>query len=89
MDRQLFIDQCRAVNNLICSSKKCYYYASLINDNQSVYKLLFKTIENLLVIVESDSGKCDTPYPPCISPSEHANTFVELFSDKITKIRLT
>jgi len=27
-------------------------------------------------------------YPPCNSPSEHANTFAELFSDKITKIRV-
>ena len=82
MDRQLFINQCCAVNNLICSSKKCYHYASLINDNQSVYKLLFKTIDNLL------HRKCDTPYPPCNSPSEHANTFDKLFSDKITKIRV-
>ena len=82
MDRQLFINQCCAVNNLICSSKKCYHYASLINDNQSVYKLLFKTIDNLL------HRKCDTPYPPCNSPSGHANTFDKLFSDKITKIRV-
>ena len=81
MDRQLFIDRCCAVNNLICSFKKSYY-ASLINDNQSVYKLLFKTIDNLL------PRKCDTPYPPRNSPSENANTFVELFSDKITKIRV-
>ena len=29
-DRQLFIDQCRAVNDLLCSSKKSYY-TSLIN----------------------------------------------------------
>ena len=56
-DRQLFIDQCRAVNGLLCSSKKSYY-TSLINDNQSDYKLLFKTIDNLL------HRKCDTPYPP-------------------------
>ena len=29
-----------------------------------------------------------TSYPPCNSPSELANTFVEFFSDKITKIRV-
>ena len=80
-DRQLFIDQCRAVNGLLCSSKKSYY-TSLINDNQSDYKLLFKTIDNLL------DRKCETPYPPCNSPSELANKFVEFFSDKITKIRV-
>ena len=81
MDRQLFIDQCRAVNNLICSSKKSHY-TSVINDNQSDYKFLFKTIDNLL------HRKCDTPYPSCNSPSELANTFVEFFSDKITRIRV-
>ena len=79
-DRQLFIDQCRAVNNLLCFSKKSYY-TSLINDNQSDYKLLFKTIDNLL------PRKCVTPFPSCNSPSELANKFVEFFSDKITKIR--
>ena len=46
-DRQLFIAQCRAVHNLTCSSKKSYY-TSLINDNQSDFKLLFKAIDNLL-----------------------------------------
>ena len=56
------------------------YYTSVINDNQSDYKLLFKTIDNLL------HRKCDTPYPPCNSPSELANKFVEFFSDKIIKI---
>ena len=81
MARQSFIDQCLAVNNLICSSKKSHY-TSVINDNQSDYKLLFKTIHNLL------HRKCDTPYPSCNSPSELANTFVEFFSDKITKIRV-
>ena len=79
-DPQLFIDQCRAVNDLLFSSKKSYY-TSLINDNQSDYKLLFKTIDNLL------HKKCDTPYLPCNSPSELANKFVDFFSDKITKIR--
>ena len=80
-DGQLFTDQCRAVNDLLCSSKKSYY-TSLINDNQSDYKLIFTTIDNLL------HRKCDTPYPPCNSPSELANKFVEFFSDKITKIRV-
>ena len=80
-DRQLFIDQCRAINDLLCSSKKSYY-TSLIKDNQSDHKLLLKTIDNLL------HRKCDTSYPPCNSPSELANKFVEFFSDKITKIRV-
>ena len=80
-DRQLFIDQCRVVNNLLCSSKKSYY-TSLINDNQSDYKLLFKAIDNLL------HRNCDTPYPPSNSLSELANKFVEFFSEKITKIRV-
>ena len=77
-DRQLFIDQCRTFNDLLCSSKKSYY-TSLINDNQSDYKLLFKTIESVL------HRKCDAPYPPSNSPSELANKFVEFYSDKITK----
>ena len=81
VDRQLFIDQCRTVNNLICSSKKSYY-TSLINGNQSDYKFLLKTIDNLL------HRKCSTPYPPCNSPSELANKFVDFFSDKIAKIRV-
>ena len=81
VDRQLFIDQCRAVNSLICSSKRTYY-TKLISDNQSDYKLLFKTIDSLL------HRKCDTPYPPCNSPLDLANKFVEFFSDKITKIRV-
>ena len=81
MDRQLFIAQCRAVNNLIFSSKKSHYN-SVINDNQSDYKLLFKTIDNLL------HRTCDTPYPSCNSPSELANTFVKFLPDKITRIRV-
>ena len=48
MDRQLFIDQCRAVNNLICFSKNSYY-TSLINDNKSDHKLRFQTI-NIYII---------------------------------------
>ena len=81
MDRQLFIAQSRAVNNLICSSKKSLYNL-VFNDNQSDYKLLFKTIDNLLL------RTCDTPYPSCNSPSELANTFVEFLSDKITTIQV-
>ena len=81
LDRQLFIDQCHAVNNLISLSKKTYY-TSLINENQSAYKLLFKTIDNLL------HSKCDTPYPSCNSPSGLTNKFVEFFTDKITKIQV-
>ena len=50
--------------------------------NQSDYKLLFRTIDNLL------NRNCNTPYPPCNSPSELANKFVEFFSDNITKIRV-
>ena len=41
VDRQSFIDQCRAVHNLICSSKKSYY-TSLINDNQPDYKFFLR-----------------------------------------------
>ena len=81
MDRQLFIAQCRAVNNLIFSSKKSHYN-SVINDNQSDYKLLFKTIDNL------SHRTCYTPYPSCNSPSELGNTFVNFLSDKITRIRV-
>ena len=72
----------RAVNNLLCSSKKPYY-TSLINDNQSDYKLVFKTTDNLL------HRNCDTPYPPCNSPSELANKFVEFFSDNRTRTPVT
>lgn len=76
------IDECvLSRNNLICSSKKSYY-TSLINDNQSDYIFLFKTIDNLL------HRKCSTPYPPCNLPSELANEFVDFFSDKVTKIRV-
>ena len=32
--------------------------------------------------------KCDTLYPPCTSSLELANKFVEIFSDKITNIRV-
>ena len=81
VDRQLLIDQCRVVNSLICSSKRTYY-TKLISDSQTDYKLLFKTIDSLL------HRKCDIPYPPCNSPSDLANKFVEFFSDKITKIRV-
>ena len=81
-DRQLFIDQCRAVNNFLCSSKKSNY-TSQNNNNQSDYRLVFKTTDNLL------HRNCDTSYPPCNSLSELANKFVEFFSDKITKIRVT
>ena len=79
-DRELFIKQCSAVNNLICASKKSYY-TSLINNNQSDYKMLFKTIDKLL------HRKHATPYPSFNSSTELANRFIEFFIEKITKIR--
>ena len=57
-DRKLFIEGCNAVNNLIRDSKK-NYFSSLIKENQSNYKQLFKIIDKLL------QRKTDIQYPPC------------------------
>ena len=79
-DRKLFIEGCDAVNNLIRDSKK-NYFASLINENQSNYKQLFKIIDKLL------QRKTDIQYPPCKSPTDLANKFIKYFTTKIDRIR--
>ena len=46
-DKQQYADKCRGVRKLLKSSKMSYY-ASLINENKSVSKILFNTIDRML-----------------------------------------
>jgi len=79
-DKLQYYDQCSRVRKLLKSSKMSYY-ASLINENKSDYKVLFNTIDRMLHCTPQNH------YPSCSSPKELCDKFADFFCDKIVTIR--
>ena len=80
IDRQLYTEQCTVVKELIKSSKMMYY-STLIDDNKSDHKALFRIIDSLL------HRKPEKLYPSCNSPADLCNKFADFFTDKINGIK--
>ena len=78
--KQQYVNQSSRVRGIM-NSAKMSYYASLINDNKSDFRVLFKSIDRLL------HRKPEKHYPTCGSTKELCNKFAGFFSDKIVTIR--
>ena len=80
IDRQLYADQCKLVNNMLKLAKSSYY-SSIISDNTSNQKILFNTIDKLL------HRRPEKRYPTTSSTVDTANNFAEFFHNKIVAIQ--
>ena len=80
IDRQLYSEQSKIVNNMIKDSKTSYY-SSIIAENSSNQKVLFNTVDKLLY------RKSEKRYPTETMPIQLVNNFANFFHDKITTIR--
>ena len=80
IDRQLYADQCKLVNNMLKLAKSSYY-SSIISDNTSNQKILFNTVDKLL------HRRPEKRYPTTSSTVDTANNFAEFFHNKIVAIQ--
>ena len=78
--RELYVKQCKIVNNMI-KSAMTDYYSAIITENKSNQKVLFNAVDKLL---HRKSDKC---HPAISSPDELANRFANFFYDKTANIR--
>ncbi|PFX12684.1 hypothetical protein AWC38_SpisGene23314 [Stylophora pistillata] len=79
-DRQMYVDQCRAVNKML-KDAKASYYSSIISENASDPKVLFDAVNKLL------NRKVERRYPTAHSTIELTNKFAGFFDKKIATIR--
>jgi hypothetical protein len=80
IDRDLYVQQCDVVRNLINSTKYAYYSA-MINEHQSDQKVLFSTVSKVLHV------KAEKQYPDCTSSDQLAKSFADFFTNKISAIQ--
>ena len=81
-DRELYVHQCSAVNNLIDSAKSSY--TTVISDFSGDQRMLFKTVNKLL------QKQKVQPYPSCFPDSSSvADAFINFFISKIDKTHNT
>ena len=80
-DRIAFSNQCRVVNEMIYKSKQAYY-TSLIKNNATNSKLLFRTVNKLL------QKNSEQLYPKAADDKNLANSFADFFVTKIENIQL-
>ena len=80
IDRQIYVDQCRAVNKML-KDAKASYYSSIISENASDPKVLFDAVDKLL------NRKVERRYPTASSTIELTNKFADFFDKKIATIR--
>ena len=80
IDRQLYAEQCKAVNDML-KQAKVSYYSSIISENKSNQSILFNTVDKLL------HRKPEKRYPTALSTLELSNTFADFFQKKIIAIR--
>ena len=78
--RQLYVEQCTLVNNLICESK-LKFYSSVIEQNSSNQTVLFNTVDKLLNL----SGP--RKLPSYTDATVLANSFADFFVQKVQDIR--
>ena len=80
IDHQLYKDQCERVRNLV-KSAKMNFYSSVIQENSSNPRLLFKTVDRLL------HRSTEKKFPSCNSKQDLCNNFSNFFANKLTSIR--
>ena len=80
INRQMYVEQCQAVNKML-QEAKVSYYSSVISDNVSNQKTLFRTIDKLL------HRKPERRYPEASSTLDLVNGFAQFFHNKIVMIR--
>lgn len=78
-DRQKFIRQCHAVNNMLLSSR-LDYYSTLIAENRHDLRKLFSTFSKL-------HQSSETRFPQHDSVTSLVQDFITFFANKIRKIR--
>ena len=78
-DYNAYILQCRCVQQLISSSKSDYY-TSIIDENRTNQKALFKVVDHLL-------NRKEAPKLPALPPNDLPDYFASFFIDKIANIR--
>ena len=79
-DREKFIRQCHAVNNML-SSSRLNYYSRLVTENRHDLRKLFSTFSKLL-------HQCpETRFPQHDSVTSLAHDFIVFFGNKIRNIR--
>ena len=78
IDREAYVKQKNIVNIEIDKAKCTYYNDRLINANS---KSIYATIHSLL-------GNALTSFPACKDNKKLANSFVQYFDGKISKIRV-
>ena len=80
IDRQMYAEQCKLVNNMLKRAKSSYY-SSIISDNTSNQKILFNTVDKLL------HRRPEKRYPTASSAVELATNFAEFVRSKIEAIK--
>lgn len=80
IDRELYVNQCALVNQVI-SEAKSNYYSAIIAENKSNQRVLFNTVDRLL------HRKTEKHYPTVTSKDQLVNNFAVFFSEKISKMR--
>ena len=78
-DYNAYLLQCRRVQLLISSSKSDYY-TSIIDENRTNQKALYKIMDHLL-------NRKATPQLPSLPPDDLPGKFATFFTDKIVSIR--
>ena len=79
-DREKFIRQCHAVNNMLLSPR-LHYYSTVITDNRHDLRIFFSTFSKLL------HKSSETRFPQHDSVTSLAQDFIAFFGNKIKKIR--
>ena len=76
VNRQLYVEQCIRVNNLIYDSKMTFY-ADIIENNSNNQRVLFSSIGKMLNLHATEK------LPSYDSARDLAEVFVDFFSDKV------
>ena len=80
--REMYVEQCTHVNTLIHESKM-QFYANTIDENANDQRVLFSAIGKMLNL------KSDRKLPSHDNERDLANQFVEFFSEKVLRIRMS
>ena len=80
VDRQLYVDQCNLVRDLIKKAKN-EFYSNIISENQSNQRVLFSTFQKWT------NMKADQHFPSSNSSDGLANSFADFFESKISTIQ--
>ena len=80
VDHEIFKTQCKVVQNLINTSRK-EFYSGVISDNESNQRILFSTFDKLI------HKNAPPLYPSSFSSANLANSFSDLFVNKIKNIQ--